>query len=255
MWGDYWGRSVPDCSATMYAAYQVGHCSSRTPPLRASCSPWAVATRISACSRSCTEPNDVAAVLMRPGSRVVTSWSSQVLPSGSANVASGAVARGLVRYAGHSVRLAAGNELSARPDGVEDVADLRTVRRDLVAGGLDVGHDQVEPLGRTGLGGGDLRPELHRGRRARRVELDDPEAVVEGEVRVGPPAEAGVEVLGAVHVGDGDNDGLELEVLDRVLLCSAGVGAGDCGGAHLRFLLGCLVDTAEPPPPPPVSHQ
>src|SRR3954454_8984927 len=100
-----------------------------------------------------------------------------------------------------------------------------------------------------------FRAELHRGRCTRRGELDDPEAVVEGEVRVRPPAEPGIEGLRLVHVGYGDDDGLELEVLDRVGDDARRAG-GYCGGAHLILLLGCLCgDTEEPPPRTPRSHQ
>ena len=47
---------------------------------------------------------------------------------------------------------------------------------------------------------------------AGRRELDDPEAVVDGEVGVEPPPEAAVELLRAVDVRDGDDDDLELHV-------------------------------------------
>ena len=53
--------------------------------MRFSCSPWAAAARRIAPARSLAEPNDVTAGSMRPGSRVVTSWNSQLLPSGSLN--------------------------------------------------------------------------------------------------------------------------------------------------------------------------
>ena len=80
------GSSVPACSATMYAAYQSGQFSSRC-PVRFSCSPWAASARRIAFARSLAEPNVVSAASMRPGSRVVTSCSSQLLPSGSLNEA------------------------------------------------------------------------------------------------------------------------------------------------------------------------
>jgi len=68
----------------MYAAYQAGQFSSAA-PMRFSCSPWAIAARRIASARSLAEPNDVAAASTRPGSRVVISWNSQLLPSGSLN--------------------------------------------------------------------------------------------------------------------------------------------------------------------------
>jgi hypothetical protein len=51
--------------------------------MRFSCSPCAVAARIIAAARSLAEPNEVVAGSTRPGSRVVTSWNSQLFPSGS----------------------------------------------------------------------------------------------------------------------------------------------------------------------------
>ena len=70
----------------MYSAYQSGQFASAS-PVRASCSPCAAAARRNAVARSAADANDVAAGSMRPGSRVVTSCSSQVLPSGSLNEA------------------------------------------------------------------------------------------------------------------------------------------------------------------------
>src|SRR5450631_2976346 len=80
----YAGSSVPACSATMYWAYQSGQFASAS-PMRFSCSPWAAAARRIASARSLAEPNEVTAGSTRPGSRVVTSWNSQLLPSGSLN--------------------------------------------------------------------------------------------------------------------------------------------------------------------------
>jgi len=56
-------------------------------PMRFSCSPWAAAARRIASARSLAEPNEVTARSTRPGSRVVTSWNSHPLPSGSLNEA------------------------------------------------------------------------------------------------------------------------------------------------------------------------
>src|SRR6185503_10436558 len=75
----HWGSSVPACSAAIYAAYQSGQFSSRCPPVRCSCSPWAVAARQSEDLRSLTELNEVTPESMRPASRVVISWSIQLL--------------------------------------------------------------------------------------------------------------------------------------------------------------------------------
>src|SRR5487761_1165714 len=78
------GSSVPACSATMYRAYQSGQFASAW-PMRFSCSPCAADARRIASARSLAEADDVAAWSTRPGSRVVISWTSQPLPSGSRN--------------------------------------------------------------------------------------------------------------------------------------------------------------------------
>src|SRR5438128_6816982 len=82
----YVGSSVPACSAIMYAEYQSGQFSSRC-PMRFSCCPWAASARRSALARSFVDAKVVVAESMRPGSRVVSSWNSQPLPSGSWNEA------------------------------------------------------------------------------------------------------------------------------------------------------------------------
>src|SRR5262249_2030311 len=69
---------------TMYLAYQSGQFASAW-PMRFSCSPWATDARRIAPDRSLAEPNEVAPGSIRPGSRVVTSWTTQLLPSGSLN--------------------------------------------------------------------------------------------------------------------------------------------------------------------------
>src|SRR5215470_8810779 len=79
------GSGLPACSATMYAAYQSGQLASRL-PVRFSCSPCAPSARRSALARSTVDANAVSAVSIRPGNRVVTSCSSQRLPSGSLKV-------------------------------------------------------------------------------------------------------------------------------------------------------------------------
>ncbi len=69
----------------MYSAYQSGQFSSGW-PVRFSCWPCAAAARRSACDRSYADAY-VVSPATRPGNRVVTSCSSQLLPSGSLNVA------------------------------------------------------------------------------------------------------------------------------------------------------------------------
>ena len=69
------GRSSPDCSRTMYSAYQSGQFGSSA-PIRFSCWPWAAAARRSAPARSLEELYEVWAGSTRPGSRVLISWIS-----------------------------------------------------------------------------------------------------------------------------------------------------------------------------------
>src|SRR5262249_45008637 len=68
----YFGSSLPDCSATMYAAYQSDQFASRT-PVSFSCSPWAASARRIAFAKSLAVANVVAAESMRPARRVVIS--------------------------------------------------------------------------------------------------------------------------------------------------------------------------------------
>src|ERR1700676_1877046 len=62
------GSFPPDCSATMYAAYQSGQFASRC-PMRFSCSPWAASARRNALARSLSEPKEVAPGSTRLGSQ------------------------------------------------------------------------------------------------------------------------------------------------------------------------------------------
>src|SRR4029077_19545193 len=78
------GSSPPACSATIYLAYQSAQFASRS-PVSFSCSPWAASARRSPLARSLDEPNVVAAESIRPGRRLLISWSSQPFSSGSVN--------------------------------------------------------------------------------------------------------------------------------------------------------------------------
>ena len=126
--------------------------------------------------------------------------------------------------AGDASFLAGVTEPSARRSFVEHLTDLDTVRKQHVAGGLEVLDDQVQALGRTGRGRRDVRAELDRAAGARRRELDDPEVVARRDVGVEPPVETAVEGLGAIDVGDRDDDHLESQVGDL----RAGGGGGTC---------------------------
>ena len=110
---------------------------------------------------------------------------------------------GLVRASVHAVGV------------VEHLADLDAATEQLVAGGLDVGDDQVQALGGAGCRRGDVLAEDDRAPGARRRELDHAPVVTVGEVGVEPPPEPPVELLRAVDIRDRDDDYLELHVDSR----------------------------------------
>ena len=65
---------------------------------------------------------------------------------------------------------------------VEHFTDLDAATEKLVADGLDVRNDQVQPLGGAGRRGGDVLAKDDRAPGARRRELNHPEVVTDGEV-------------------------------------------------------------------------
>jgi hypothetical protein len=77
---------------------------------------------------------------------------------------------------------------------VERLADRDAAIEQFLAGGVDVGNDQVQALGGAGRRRGDVLAEDDRGRRAGRRELDDAEVVAGSEVSVEPPAQIAVEL-------------------------------------------------------------
>jgi hypothetical protein len=95
---------------------------------------------------------------------------------------------------------------------VENLADLDAASEQLVAGGGDVGDDQVQALGGAGCCGGDILAEDDRASGARRRELNHAEVGTVVIVGVEPPPEAPVELLRAVDIRDGDDDHLELRL-------------------------------------------
>src|SRR6185312_9169495 len=90
--------------------------------------------------------------------------------------------------------------------GVERLTDRNAAAEQLVAGGLDVGDDEVEALRGAGRGRGDVPAEDHRSVGAGRGELDHAVIVGAGEIGIEPPAKLGVKLLGAFDVGYGDDD-------------------------------------------------
>src|SRR5262249_50537037 len=127
---------------------------------------------------------------------------------------------------------AVGSELRARRPWVEHLADLDPTSVQFPACSLDIGDDQVQALRRARRGRGDLRPELNRTARSGRRELHDPEAVVEGEVRVEPPPEARVKLLRTLDLRNRDDDPPELQADTQPGHASAQAAALRLGSAH-----------------------
>src|SRR5277367_3011027 len=103
-------------------------------------------------------------------------------------------------------------KLSSGLPGVEDFADLGAARCKRFACGVDIRDDQIKALGGARCRRRQLGAELDRARRTWRRELDDAEAVVEGEVGVEPPAEARVELFRAIDVCNRNGQGLKLQI-------------------------------------------
>src|SRR5260370_1283904 len=95
---------------------------------------------------------------------------------------------------------------------MEELADLDAALDHVGASDLDVGDDELEPLRRTRLGGGQTLTEGDRAARAERGELHRPDLLAQPEVGVEAPAEAFVEALRPVDVGDRDGDDLDPHV-------------------------------------------
>src|SRR5215472_5268376 len=119
---------------------------------------------------------------------------------------------------------------------VEHFADGDAATEQLVAGGLDVGDDQVQALGGAGLRGGDVLAEDHRAARARRRELDHAVIVTAGKVGVEPPSEPLVELFCSVHIRDGDDDHLKLGGVQNLLGTGGRALLGLLGLSHGGFL-------------------
>ena len=178
------GRSVPDCSATMYDAYQAGQSSSWfdrwnrcEPPLDFSCSRWAASARRSAPSkfrRGHVARLEVVHPAGEPGRDLLDQPRVAV---GIAEVEERSVAGAL----GIGARLAC---LDRERRAMPDVADLDAAADEFVTGRLDVGDDQPA-LGRAGRSGRESLAESDRGPGAAGCELDDAKSVHRGVVALG----------------------------------------------------------------------
>src|SRR5262252_10634730 len=99
------------------------------------------------------------------------------------------------------------------PGVMEHLADLDTATKQLFAGGLDVGNDQVQALGGTGFRRGDILAEDDRTPGTWRCKLNHAEIFPVVEVSVEPPPELpAVEFFGAIDIRNGDDDNFELHV-------------------------------------------
>ena len=101
------------------------------------------------------------------------------------------------------------------------LADVHSPVHEESSGSHDVGDHQVGSLDGVAVRITDTDPEADRTRGARRVHLDHTELVVGLVVDVDRPAKLlGVEGLGPVDVGDGQQDELEAEVHHESLMAS-----------------------------------
>src|SRR6185503_15191592 len=94
---------------------------------------------------------------------------------------------------------------------MKDLARVGAVGGELGARGLDVVDDEERSLNRTRRGAREALPDEDGARRARGRQLDH-SPVALGKIGVDPPPEALVETLGAIDVGHGDGDDLELRL-------------------------------------------
>jgi hypothetical protein len=79
---------------------------------------------------------------------------------------------------------------------VEDLADVHAASHEIGTRGVDVVHDQDQPLGRTGGGMADAGAEDDRGVRSGGRALHHPKVISNGEIGVQAPAQVLVEALG-----------------------------------------------------------
>ena len=100
----------------------------------------------------------------------------------------------------------------SRAGDVEHLTHIDTATDELGARRLDVGYHEEQSLCRAWRGRRHPLAEVDRGRRARRRELYAPKMVTDDEVGIEPPAQAAVELLGAIDVRDGNGGDLELHV-------------------------------------------
>src|SRR6185312_5023620 len=117
----------------------------------------------------------------------------------------------LLERPGVAVGVAEGDERAPRLN--VNVAGLHAVRKELLAGGLDIRHDDLHTLLRARRHLGNPRPHDHRARRSGRGELHEPQVVRHLIVVVSvEPDLFGVERLGAVDVGHRYGHELDLPV-------------------------------------------
>ena len=120
--------------------------------------------------------------------------------------------------------------------GVKRFADRNAAAEQRVAGGLDVGDDEIQALRGAGRGRGDVLAEDDRGVGAGRGELDHAVIVGTGKIGVEPPAEFCIKLLGAFDIGDRDDDDFELQVDGRRFRGLVGRG---CGHGVLPYWIVC----------------
>jgi hypothetical protein len=181
----YCGSSSPNCSRTIYSAYQSGQFA------RIALSVSRAAHGLRSAHRLCKIVRrgiDAYVVLpaTRPASRFVTSCSNQPLPSGSLKENKRIVAEMLGVRPGHS-RADAGKPASRSGLTVKHLARIDAVCDEFAARRLDVGDGEEHCLCRTRCSRCEVYAELDRAAGAGRPELDQAEVVTGGAVGIQPP--------------------------------------------------------------------
>src|SRR5207244_8724084 len=114
---------------------------------------------------------------------------------------------------GPAVAVGIAEEYEAAPGEVLDLAHLHAAAGELRARLLNVGDHQLQASVRAGRLRRDALADGDRAGRARRRQLHEPNLVADDVVMVGVEASpVGVKSLGAVNIGDGHRDELELEI-------------------------------------------
>src|SRR5215475_13506546 len=185
---------LPLWRASRYAAYQSHQsCGGAT----ASNEPWCSAV---SCSRAASAATSMSVLPLPPGDP-----GRDLLEQPA--VAIWVAERRVCEVGAACYRLEAGGSALVH------LADVDAPADEIGPGGVDVGDREDQPVSGPWRSRGEALAEVDRALRARRRELHPPDVVANAEVGVQPPAEALVEALRPVDIGDrlGDRQRHDLE--------------------------------------------